>query len=275
MINISDTQLQRFRDFIFNTCGLWFSDSKVIILANRLKIRMKALKITDPNRYFSIISNPDDKAELEILINLITTNETYFYRCESQMETFSRTVLPEIVREKVTKNERRLRIWSAGCSTGEEPYTIAICLQEAIPFHKIWDICIYATDISTEVLGKACEAKYAQRAVSRVPQDILKKYFAVKDGYHTLQDGTKSLVDFEYMNLVDSIYEIGFDVIFCRNVLIYFRDETKSQILERFYDSLADGGYLFLGPSEMVRGLVAGFRMILMKDAVVFRKEPR
>ncbi|MEW6203237.1 MAG: protein-glutamate O-methyltransferase CheR [bacterium] len=275
MINISEEQLLQFRDFIFVTCGLWFGDSKILILANRLKARMKALNITDPARYFFRISDTDDRAELATLINLITTNETYFFRCEAQMETFCKIVLPEITKEKIARKDRRLRIWSAGCSTGEEPYTIAICVQEAMPFHNLWDISITATDISTEVLSKAIEARYAQRAVSRIPEHILNKYFDAKDGFHILKDKAKSFVEFEYSNLIDAVFETGFDVIFCRNVLIYFRDETKAQMLDKFYDSLADGGYLFLGPSEMVRGLVQGFRMIVTKDAVVFRKEPR
>ncbi|MEW5946900.1 MAG: protein-glutamate O-methyltransferase CheR [bacterium] len=274
MIDISASLLARFRDFIYGACGLWFGDTKIAILSNRLKMRMKARGVHDPDAYYSMISNPDDKAELELLINLITTNETYFYRCETQMATLAAKVIPEIAKKKLAADDRRIRIWSAGCSTGEEPYSIAICLQESLPFRRLWDVRIYATDISTEVLMKAMEARYNRRAVAGMPEELLKRYFAEADGCYSLRGTIKNVVDFEYLNLVDAVYETGFDLIFCRNVLIYFRDETKTQILEKFYNSLVDGGYLFLGPSEMVRGLAKGFKMLVMKDSVVFRKEP-
>ncbi|MFH1539495.1 MAG: CheR family methyltransferase [bacterium] len=274
MINFFGSQLERFRDVVFETSGLWFSDEKLPILSNRLQQRMKACGISDPLKYMDMLSSPDDRAELANLINLVTTNETYFYRCEAQMNRFCHDVLGEIVKTKTAKNERKLRIWSAGCSTGEEPYTISICINENLPFHRIWDIYVYATDISTQVLANAFEARYKGRSVAQLPMELLKKYFDEKEGYYLVKDSVKRYVDFEYMNLLDAVYEKDFDVIFCRNVLIYFRDETKADILKKFHDSLVEGGYLFLGPSEMVRGLVDGFRMKVFKDAVVFQKEP-
>lgn len=274
IINFTNSQLTGFREVIFETSGLWFGDDKLPILSNRLKQRMKECGVGDPEEYSAILKDPNDRAELMKLINLVTTNETYFYRCEAQMNRFCSEIVEELIRRKTAAGERKIRIWSAGCSSGEEPYSISICLNEVITFRQIWDLYIYATDISTEVLATALEAKYRQRSIAQMPRHLLKKYFVEQDGLFVLNERIKKIVDFEYLNLVDAAYGQDFDVIFCRNVLIYFRDDTKAEILKKFYKSLNPGGYLFLGPAEMIRGLAAGFRMKVFKDAVVFQKEP-
>ncbi len=272
---ITDTQLVRFRDLIFNSCGLWFGETKLPILGNRIMTRLKESGVSDPERYYRMISSDDDRAELSKLINMITTNETYFWRAESQMDSFRDIILPKLVEKKVAANNRKLRIWSAGCSTGEEPYTLAICILEAIPFHSIWQIEIYATDISTEVLNKAAEGCYSKRAVEKLPAAYLQKYFTERNGSYLISNTVKKMVEFEYANLADTYYESDFDVIFCRNVLIYFKDESKTEILNRFHGSLVDDGCLFLGPTEMIRGLAGGFKMMTLKDCVAFQKIPR
>ena len=272
---LNDKELIKFRDFIYQNLGLWFGDSKLSVLANRLKLRMTKLDVKDPNKYLRMIMSEDDRQEIEVLINIITTNETYFYRCESQMDSFRDIILPKLIDQKIAANNRSIKIWSAGCSTGEEPYTIAMILHDILKFHSIWDIFIYASDLSTEVLTRAMEGKYNKRAVDRIPKPYLDKYFTENDGYYYINNAIKKVVDFEYSNLVDAYFDSNYDIIFCRNVLIYFRDETKRDLLNKFYDSLKDGGYLFLGPTEMVRGLVDGFKMISLKDSVVFKKVAR
>ncbi|HOX28284.1 MAG TPA: protein-glutamate O-methyltransferase CheR [bacterium] len=275
MNNISEKQLLKFRDLIFTNCGLWFGDSKLSILANRIRTRMKESGVSDPDEYLRLICSPDDRAEISTLINQVTTNETYFYRSESQIDSFKNIILPKLMEKKVAANDRRIRIWSAGCSSGEEPYTLAICILETIPFHSIWNIEIYATDISTEVLNKASEGRYSRRAIEKLPKEYLAKYFVERDGFHIINNTVKKMVEFDYANLIDAYYESDFDIIFCRNVLIYFKDETKKDIINKFWGSLVDDGYLFLGPTEMIRGLVEGFKMVTLKDSVVFQKQPR
>ncbi|HOO55599.1 MAG TPA: protein-glutamate O-methyltransferase CheR [bacterium] len=275
MIQLTDKQLMMFRDLIFDSSGLWFGDSKLSILGNRIKTRIREYGAESPDYYFKAISSDDDRGELSHLINLVTTNETYFYRSESQMDSFRNIILPNLAEKKVAEGNRDLRIWSAGCSTGEEPYTIAMCMLETIRFHSIWNFYIYATDISTEVLTKAMEGKYSKRSIEKLPEEYLTKYFTYRDGTYQINNTIKKLVEFDYQNLIDAYYEDGFDVIFCRNVLIYFKDKSKREILNRFYDSMNDGGYLFLGATEMIRGLVDGFKLIALKDCVVFQKEPR
>lgn len=275
MTDITDKQLIRFRDLIFKNCGLWFGDSKLPILGNRIRTRLKESGIGDPGRYYIVLSSDDDRAELSTLINLVTTNETYFYRSESQMDSFRNILLPKVAEKKIAADNRKLRIWSAGCSSGEEPYSIAICILETIRFHSIWEIEIFATDISTEILNKAIEGRYSKRSVEKLPAEYLKKYFIERDGEYLISNTVKKMVEFEYANLIDSYYETGFDIIFCRNVLIYFKDETKKEILNKLHNSLTDNGYLFLGPTEMIRGLAEGLKMITLKDSVVFQKQPR
>jgi chemotaxis protein methyltransferase CheR len=275
MAHITDQQLVRFRDLIYNNCGLWFGDTKLPILGNRILTRLKESGIADAERYYRAISSDDDRAELSKLINMITTNETYFWRAESQMDSFRDIILPRLTEKKVATNNRKLRIWSAGCSTGEEPYTLAICILEAIPFHSIWQIEICATDISTEVLNKALEGCYSKRAVEKLPEEYLRKYFTERNGQYLISNTVKKMVEFDYANLADTYYESEFDVIFCRNVLIYFKDESKKEILARFHGSLLPNGYLFLGPTEMIRGLADGFKMLTLKDCVAFQKQQR
>lgn len=271
---ITEKQLIEFRDFIFKNLGLWFGDSKLPVLENRLKMRLGRLDVS-PEAYYRMITSEDDRAEIEKLISIITTNETYFYRCESQIDSFRDMILPRIIDKKIAAGTRSLKIWSAGCSTGEEPYTIAMIVHDTLKFHSIWDVLIYASDLSTEVLTKALDGKYNQRSVERIPPDLIKKYFVEQNGFYHINNVIKKYVDFEYSNLVDGYFDSEYDVILCRNVLIYFRDETKTMLLNKFHDALADGGYLFLGPTEMVRGLVDGFKMISLKDSVVFQKVPR
>ncbi len=274
MTEISEKQLVAFRDIIWKACGLWFGDSKLSILGNRIRSRMAETGICDPEQYRRAISSEDDRAELSTLINIVTTNETYFYRSESQIDCFRNFILPQLAEKKIAAGDRTMRIWSAGCSTGEEPYTIAMALMESIRFHSIWNFQIYATDISTAVLEKAMEGVYSKRAVERLPKELLDKYFTFKDGKYIINNVVKKMVEFDYANLFDSYYMAGFDIIFCRNVLIYFRDEDKKSILERFHASLVDDGWLFLGPTEMIRGLVDGFKLTPMKDCVIFQKQP-
>ncbi len=275
MAALTEQQLIKFRDLIYNACGLWFGNSKLPILGNRVMTRLKESGIADPDKYFRTISSEDDRAELSKLINMITTNETYFWRAESQMDSFRDIILPKLAEKKIQENNRKLRIWSAGCSTGEEPYTLAICVLEAISFHSIWEIEIYSTDISTEVLNRAMEGCYNKRAIERLPKEYLAKYFIERNGQYTVCNALRKFVEFEYANLADAYYEKDFDIIFCRNVLIYFKDESKKEILGRFHESLNPNGYLFLGPTEMIRGLVDGFKMITLKDCVAFQKMPR
>ncbi len=266
----TNKEFQKFRDFIYNATGIWFSENKKNSLFNKISSRMQKIGIDSLNDYFSIITSIDDRGEYENLINEITTNETYFFRNKPQFDALNNFILPKIISEKIAKNEKKIRIWSAGCSTGEEPYSISISLLEQLRFASMWDIYILATDISTEVLLKAEEGRYNEKAIKMMDSNILKKYFEYNDSSYIIKDSVKKLVKFEYQNLVDVIFEKDMDIIFCRNVLIYFKEDFREKLLDKFYFSLKNGGYFFVGHSEMIRD--KRFKMIFFKDTILYQK---
>ena len=263
------------RDFIYKSTGLYFSDDKKSYIQKRLKIAMDNLQIADFWEYLKRIET--DKVTFNKLLELITTNETYFFRDIPQLDMFSKDVLPELLNRKARKGDFRLKIWSAGCSTGEEPYTIAIILKERLEYFDDWDIEILGTDISERVLKLAQDAVYMPRSLKDVPEYIKLKYFEYSpaDKIYKLKDEIKKLVTFRYLNLYDeSKMKLmrNYDVIFCRNVLIYFDEESRKKVVEYFYDSLNPGGYIFLGHSESILRITKAFEIVYFDNNIAFRK---
>ncbi|ACM59705.1 chemotaxis protein methyltransferase CheR [Caldicellulosiruptor bescii] len=263
------------RDFIYKITGLYFSDDKKSYIQKRLKIAMDNLAITDFWEYLKRIET--DRNALNKLLELITTNETYFFRDIPQLDMFSKDVLPELLNRKASKGDFRLKIWSAGCSTGEEPYTIAIILKERLEYFDDWDIEILGTDISERVLRLAQDAIYLPRSLKDVPEYIKLKYFEYSpvDKMYKLKDEIKKLVTFRYLNLYDESkmrLMRNYDVIFCRNVLIYFDEESRKKVVEYFYDALNPGGYIFLGHSESILRITKAFEIVYFDNNIAFRK---
>jgi chemotaxis protein methyltransferase CheR len=263
------------RDFIYKTTGLYFSDDKKSYIQKRLKIAMDNLAITDFWEYLKRIET--DRNALNKLLELITTNETYFFRDIPQLDMFSKDVLPELLNRKASKGDFRLKIWSAGCSTGEEPYTIAIILKERLEYFDDWDIEILGTDISERVLRLAQDAIYMPRSLKDVPEYIKLKYFEYSpvNKMYKLKDEIKKLVTFRYLNLYDESkmrLMRNYDVIFCRNVLIYFDEESRKKVVEYFYDALNPGGYIFLGHSESILRITKAFEIVYFDNNIAFRK---
>ncbi|WPX09352.1 CheR family methyltransferase [Anaerocellum danielii] len=263
------------RDFIYKSTGLYFSDDKKSYIQKRLKIAMDNLQIANFWEYLKRIET--DKSALNKLLELITTNETYFFRDIPQLDMFSKDVLPELLIRKANKGDFRLKIWSAGCSTGEEAYTIAIILKERLEYFDDWNIEILGTDISERVLKFAQEAVYIPRSLKDVPEYIKLKYFEYNpaDKMYKLKDEIKRLVVFRYLNLYDeSKMKLmrNYDVIFCRNVLIYFDEESRRKVVEYFYDALNPGGYIFLGHSESILRITKAFEIVYFDNNIAFRK---
>lgn len=236
---------------------------------------MDNLAITDFWEYLKRIET--DRNALNKLLELITTNETYFFRDIPQLDMFSKDVLPELLNRKASKGDFRLKIWSAGCSTGEEPYTIAIILKERLEYFDDWDIEILGTDISERVLRLAQDAIYMPRSLKDVPEYIKLKYFEYSpvDKMYKLKDEIKKLVTFRYLNLYDESkmrLMRNYDVIFCRNVLIYFDEESRKKVVEYFYDALNPGGYIFLGHSESILRITKAFEIVYFDNNIAFRK---
>ena len=263
---LSDEEFEQFRRIIYRSTGIHLSKKKKTLVISRLSKRLRALNLADFSQYYRYLKeNHNSSDELVHMINRITTNKTEFFRERSHFDFLREDLLPHMIK-KADKSgiARRLRIWSAGCSTGEEPYSIAMTIQEAFRGKQGWDIKILATDVDTEVLRKGITGVYSPNKVVDVPSEYLKRYFERQDdGYH-VKEGIKSMVVFRRLNLIREIYPMKgpFDIIFCRNVIIYFDRDTKKRLMERFYQYLKDGGFIFMGHSESLMDMKDRFRYI-------------
>lgn len=265
------------RDFIHEKCGIFFAENKMYLVKNRLVKRMKELGIQSYKDYFYHVKYDTSQKEFTALTSLITTNETSFFRNEPQLLSFSEEVLPMLIKEKENdRGPKRIKIWSAGCSTGEEPYTLAIILKEKIKDIANWQIEIIANDISEPVLQKARTGIYSGITLRNMKPDILNKYFTKQNEDYKVNQDIKSMVKFSYMNLNEPrkiTVTSNFDVIFCRNVMIYFSEEVKKQLVRGFFNALRPGGYFYVGHSETLHGISKAFKLVYLKNALVYNKE--
>jgi chemotaxis protein methyltransferase CheR len=266
----------KLRNIIYDKTGLFYESKKIYFVKKRLEKRMKELNITDTGDYYNFLKFGDKNGtEMQRLINLMTTNETYFFREENQLSAFVEQCLPEVLNSKRKSIAPRIKIWSAGCSTGEEAYTLAILLKEKLPKVNSWTIEILATDIDTDVLDKARAAVYGERSVRYVSPPLMKKYFLTHDNSYLLKDEIKCMVRFAHLNLFNSLKMRtirAMDFIFCRNVLIYFDDASRKAVVANFYDSLNPGGYIYLGHSESVNRISSAFNIKRAGGLVLHQK---
>lgn len=250
---LTPTQFDKFRDFIYRQSGIRMDVNKVTLVSNRIRRRLRAGEYTDFDTYYKHLTSPSGIGELEQFLDAITTNETHFFRTPAHFEWFKTDFLTEMtLRQRRGERPASLRIWSAACSTGEEPYSLAICAAENSLRLKDWNISIVGTDISEGVLKEARQAVYRPRSLEEVSAVQLKRYFdAQPDGQSwQVRSQVKSLVEFRRHNLMESLRLPPFDCIFIRNVLIYFDRESKQTVVANLINSLATGGYLVVGPSE-------------------------
>jgi len=210
--------------------------------------------------------------EYESLLEQLLTQETSFFRYPGVYESLEKKILPEIQERKFWESPRRLRIWSAGCSTGEEPYSIAITLCDSLKFAEAWEIEILATDVSRRALRHAERGSYSRRSLQDVSLRQVETYFAATKQGFQVKPRIRRMVSFAQMNLVDSIYVGRLDCIFCMNVLMYFSLERRLSILRRFYDSLEPGGYFMLGHAETLSHVPVKFESVVIGDCRLYRK---
>ncbi len=277
-MSLSTRQFEVLRDLIFKELGLQFEDAKVEFLDRRAEKRMLALGLQKTDEYIFHLRFLDQQgAEMQQLANLITTNETYMFREFDQLQAFADYCLPPILEYKEKLGVRRLRIWSAGCSSGEEAYTLAIILQEVMHDADQWDIQILGTDIDQVRLEMASRKIYGKYAVRDVPDEYMARHMIpVTDETYRVRPETARLVEFRHLNLSDraSIRAIrDMDFIFCRNVLIYFSEASRKAAVENFYNSLNRGGYLYLGHCESLSRITALFQLKRLDKHLVYCKE--
>lgn len=276
-MNITMDEFESLSDFVYRRAGIRFESKKIYFLSKRIEKRMEELGMETPFEYIRFLRFSDGgNSEFQNLMNLLTVNETYFFRDFPQLEAFAEHCLLELTERKAACGDKVLRIWSAGCSTGEEPYTLAIILLEMIEDFKDWNVQILATDIDLTVLEKAEKAVYCARSVHDVPPEYLVRYFGERpNGLYALSHQVKKMVEFEHLNLADKEAirkKRGFDLIFCRNVLIYFDDVSRKQAVDHFYVALDPGGYIFLGSSESVGRINTAFKLKRAGGFLVYYK---
>jgi chemotaxis protein methyltransferase CheR len=279
MTEISIEQFRRLSQHIYQKLGLHFDEKKIYFLKKRVEKRMAALNIENPQDYVFMVGYADPRGlEMQALANLVTTNETYMFREYEQLQAFANHCLPQVLAAKQERGDRTLRIWSAGCSSGEEPYTLAMIIQEVFPQVNSWKCEIIATDIDENMLRQAAAARYGIRAVAEVPEEYrVKHLLEEEDGEHwVVRRRTAAMVEFRHLNLSDRMAMRtmrGFDFIFCRNVLIYFDDLSRKAVVDHFYNALNSSGFIFLGHSESIGRVTTAFKLRRFESHLVYQKE--
>lgn len=277
-IPLPDDVFRLLRDFIHSYCGIYFDDGSKFLLERRLSRRLEQRQLKTFSEYYHFLRyDRKREEELEVLIDNLTTNETYFFRETPQLRAFADEILPEL--HRTLADRKTLRIWSAGCSTGEEAYTIAILLIESGDWWRNWEVGIIGSDINQRVLHTARKGVYKRGAHRATSPGMLAKYFIEEDkGNFRIIDKVRELVSFSYLNLLDP-YKMALintmDVIFCRNVIIYFDKEAKKKVIGSFYDKLREGGYLLLGHSESLINISNAFALRTLKNDMVYQKPVR
>ena len=264
------------RDFVYEKAGIYFAENKRYLLESRLAGRLDDLGLSSFEEYHYYLKYGGQKTgqELISLFDLVTTNETSFFRNPPQLEAFKM-----IVQKAYTNGcwpEGGLRIWSAGCSTGEEPYTLAILMLELnAATGRPRPFTIFGTDISTKALESAKRGIFNQYSVRNTDKGVLHKYFTEKKGLHILNDGVKTHVTLDFLNLMDSDSYRKYrqmDMIFCRNVLIYFDEKAKKKVIENLYESLKPKGYLTIGHAESLHNISRGFKPLIFPGTIAYQK---
>jgi chemotaxis protein methyltransferase CheR len=259
----TDSEFKRLREIVHVRTGIALSEAKRELVYGRLARRLRKLNLNSFAEYCQLVENTDS-AELQELTNAITTNLTSFFREGYHFEQLAKEALP--YSEAKRAGTRRLRLWSAGCSTGEEPYSLAIVLREALAHLPSWDIKLLATDIDSKVVATAAEGVYAAERFKGVPSERVRNWFqpaAGRPGFSAAADELKQLITFKQLNLLDPWPMKGpFDIIFCRNVVIYFDKDTQRKLFDRMADLQEPGGWLFIGHSENLLNVTRRYKLV-------------
>lgn len=276
-LQISDDEFLLLRDFIYQQCGIFIAENRKYLVENRLSNRIKELNLKSYNEYYNFLRfDASRKQELNKLFEVVTTNETSFFRNPPQLEVFQRVVLGEALDQCRKSGQKKLRIWSAGCSTGEEPYTLAIILYETLKNDiSNWDIKITANDLSEAVLAAARRGIYNEYALRTTPKEMVDKYFHKDGNVYKLDAALKRLVSFGQINLSDKEQLKRVEksqIVFCRNVIIYFDDDMKRKVINAFYDNLLPKGVLLIGHSESLHNISRAFQLEHHKGTILYRK---
>lgn len=276
-IKLSDETFAKWRKYIYENSGIYYQDNKKYLMESRLQKRIKFLGLDSFEKYLSYIQSAKGVAEEQkYLYEAITINETFFFRNQPQLEALISKVIPEVIKIKQKTGNRKIKIWSAASSSGEEPYSVAMIVDDLIKqTYPQFDYEIVGTDISQAVINTAKKGVYKEYAIRQTPSYYLRKYFQSDGNEYVLNKKIVDMVKYKILNLYDDIgmrSMMNYDVIFCANVLIYFNTESKIKVVNHLYNSLNPGGYLFIGYSETLHGISKAFQVTSFPKTIGYKK---
>ncbi|MCI5828992.1 MAG: protein-glutamate O-methyltransferase CheR [Treponema sp.] len=265
---LTDSQFNEFRKIIYDSSGITFSETNRSILDSRLKERLRDKNLQNLDEYYKIITS--NKEEFKVFLDSITTNLTRFFRNQPHFDALINYVIPHVIENKKKTGDTKIKIWSAGCSTGEEPYTLAMLLKDKLPAPYTFEII--ASDISLKSLMVGQQGFYPESRIAGIPQNYLASYFTKTDkGYQVKPDLMKT-IKFDYHNLRFDMGARNLDIVFCRNVLIYFDEAAQKNTIDNFWKSMAKHSYLFIGHSESLFGMDTKFEFLKTPWACLYQK---
>ena len=275
-VELGEEEFRLLRDFIHERFGLFFDDNQRGSLRARLSGRVTSLGLASFEDYYHYLRfGPQRAEELERIGSHLTNNETYFYREQPQLQVFANPILVNLKEAKTRRGERTVRVLSAGCSSGEEPYTLAMILYDSGLFFWGWDVRVTGMDVDRAALARAEKGSYRHNSFRSISPALIDRHFVKGPAEATVKDSIRKLTRFRHGNLVDPASYEGLaplDAIFCRNVLIYFSDAMILKVVSLFHEALAPGGYLFLGHAESLSRITELFRAVRFQGAMVYQK---
>jgi chemotaxis protein methyltransferase CheR len=289
-IQLSDPELKLLQTLVYQECGMFFDERRIHFLQDRLQRRLRVTGLDSFYSYYRLLTSREGRTELNALLENLTVNETSFFRNKPQLDLFHKVILEEILHRKQQRRDFTLRAWSAGCSTGQEAYTMAMLICDALAYYYLrnplpfeipspkplipppWKVEILASDISYSVLRAAQEAVYPENHLEPVDYSYRLRYFDKVGDRYAVKKAVKELVHFDFHNLKTEFLPQRNDVIFCRNVMIYFDEAEQKRLIDKFYRCLNPEGYLLIGHAESLFGLTDKFRMIHQNNGTVYQR---
>jgi chemotaxis protein methyltransferase CheR len=288
-IQLSEAEMRLLQTLVYQECGMFFDARRTHFLQDRLQRRLRECRMDSFYNYYRLLISIEGKEELTRLLENLTVNETSFFRNKAQLDLFHKGILDELIREKQAAGDHYLRIWSAGCSTGQEPYTIAMLVADALAYHQLhmphppdttwpkplipppWRVEIPASDINYTVLRAGQEAIYNEHQMGSVDYSYRLRYFDKVGERYAIKKSIKEIVHFDFHNLKTEFLPQRNDVIFCRNVMMYFDEAEQCRLIEKFHRCLRPGGYLLVGHAESLLGLTKKFTMVYRDSGTAYR----
>ena len=289
-VPLTEPELKLLQTLVYQECGMSFDEHRIHFLRDRLQRRLKACSLDSFYSYYRLLTSHDGKKELAALLENLTVNETSFFRNLPQLELFSKVILENLLHKKQERRDFSLRLWSAGCSTGQEPYTMAIGVCDALSYYYLriplpfdmpspkplipppWKVEIVASDISYSALLQGEQALYSETQMEPVDYTCRLRYFDKQGDKYAVKPALKNLIQFDFHNLKTEFLPQRNDVIFCRNVMIYFDEAEQKRLIDKFYNCLNPDGHLFVGHAESLFGLTTKFKMIHQNNGTAYQR---